>query len=124
MAPTQLYPLPVLDIIRSGTVIHGMAHITGGGIMENISRVIPDGLAIEVNQHSWQRPAVFDWLQKAGNIEDIEMLRTFNCGIGLCVITEASDTEHVIEQFKSHDLAAWNIGQVIEKQGPEVVIKS
>jgi len=88
LTPTQLYTKPMLDILQKSESIYGIAHITGGGIMENISRIIPEGLAIEVNQHSWKRPAVFDWLQTQGNIEDIEMLRTFNCGIGLCLVVD------------------------------------
>ncbi len=123
LAPTQLYAKPILDILQNNTTLHGIAHITGGGIMENISRVIPDGLAIEINQHSWQRPAVFDWLQSQGNIGDIEMLRTFNCGIGLCVVVDSDQANHVIEQFKAHDLQSWLIGETTTHTGQDVVIK-
>lgn len=122
LAPTQLYAKPVLDLIRADLAIHGIAHITGGGIMENISRVIPEGLAISVDQHSWQRPAVFDWLQQQGRIEDLEMLRTFNCGIGLCLVTDADQADDIIEHLKTHDLAAWQIGQTTEHKGQDVVI--
>lgn len=123
LAPTQLYVKPILNILQNNTKINGIAHITGGGIMENISRVMPAGVAIEVNQHSWQRPAVFDWLQQQGNIDDIEMLRTFNCGIGLCVVVDNDDAAHVIEQFEAQDINAWNIGKTTANTGQEVVIK-
>jgi phosphoribosylformylglycinamidine cyclo-ligase len=91
--------------------------------MENISRVIPAGLAIEVEQNSWQRPAVFDWLANEGNVSDEEMLRTFNCGIGLCVIVAKQSANAVIDHFKSHQIDAWNIGKTIEHTGQNVVIK-
>ncbi len=123
LAPTQLYVKPILNILQNNTQIHGIAHITGGGIMENISRVMPEGIAIEVNQHSWQRPAVFEWLQQQGNIEDIEMLRTFNCGIGLCVVVDNDDAADVIKQFKAQHINAWNIGKTTPNSGQEVIIK-
>jgi phosphoribosylformylglycinamidine cyclo-ligase len=123
LAPTQLYAKQILDILNQGTVIHGIAHITGGGIMENISRIIPAGLAIEVNQHSWQRPAVFEWLQAQGHIDDIEMLRTFNCGIGLCLVVDDDQVNNIIEQLKSHHLKSWLIGKTIIHTGQDVVIK-
>ncbi|WP_223788968.1 phosphoribosylformylglycinamidine cyclo-ligase [Marinicella meishanensis] len=122
LAPTQLYAKPVLDLLRANLPIHAIAHITGGGIMENISRVMPAGVAIEVDPNSWQRPAVFDWLQQQGNIEAVEMLRTFNCGIGLCLVTDTEHSEAVIAQLKKHDLAAWNVGQTIAHAGQDVVI--
>ena len=123
LAPTQLYVKPILNILQNNTQIHGIAHITGGGIMENISRVMPEGIAIEVNQHSWKRPAVFEWLQQQGNIEDIEMLRTFNCGIGLCVVVDNDDAADVIKQFKAQHINAWNIGKTTPNSGQEVIIK-
>ncbi len=123
LAPTQLYAKPILDILQQNPVIHGIAHITGGGIMENISRVMPNDVAIKVNQHSWQRPAVFDWLQTQGNIDDIEMLRTFNCGIGMCLVVENDQVNNITEQLRSHNLQSWLIGQTIEHNGEDVVIK-
>ena len=100
-----------------------MAHSTGGGIMENITRVIPEGLAIEVVQNSWERLPVFNWLQEQGNIDDVEMLRTFNCGIGMVMVVDQTDVETVISHFSDQDLNAWNIGQVIENTDQEVVLK-
>ncbi len=123
LAPTRLYAKPVLDLLQQNLTVHGIAHITGGGIMENISRVVPAGLAIEVTQHSWQRPPVFDWLQTQGHIDDIEMLRTFNCGIGLCVVVDDDHSQAVIEQFAQHHIEAWKIGKITPNTGQEVVIK-
>ncbi len=123
LAPTQLYAKSLLDLLSSTTQVKGVAHITGGGIMENISRVIPEGLAIEVDTQSWQMPAVFQWLQEQGNIQQEEMLRTFNCGIGLCLIVDNNDSKLVIDHFKKHDIAAWNIGQTIDFTGQEVILK-
>ncbi len=123
LAPTQLYVKPILNILKTDTAIHGIAHITGGGIMENISRIMPDGIAIEVNQHSWQRPAVFQWLQQQGNINDTEMLRTFNCGIGLCVVVDDEQVEQIIQQFQAQGIEAWKIGKTTTNSGQDVVIK-
>ncbi|MCX7554997.1 phosphoribosylformylglycinamidine cyclo-ligase [Marinicella sp. S1101] len=120
LAPTQLYVKPVLEILEKGHQINGIAHITGGGIMENISRVIPEGLAIEVEQNSWDRPAVFDWLANTGNISPTEMLRTFNCGIGLCLIVAAEDESKVIQAINATGLNAWTIGKTIQHQGQDV----
>lgn len=123
LAPTQLYAKPVLDILQKNHTLHGIAHITGGGLMENISRVIPAGLAIEIEQHSWQRPAVFEWLQSQGHIDDTEMLRTFNCGIGLCVVVDMDQADNTIEAFRAHGLQSWLIGKTIKHTGQDVVIK-
>ncbi len=122
LAPTQLYIKPILSLLEH-TPVHGMAHITGGGIMENISRVIPEGLAIEVVQDSWERLPVFDWLQQQGNIDDVEMLRTFNCGIGMVLVVDESAASQTINHFADHGLNAWSIGQVIANEGQEVVLK-
>lgn len=123
LAPTQLYAKPVLDLLNKSTAVNGIAHITGGGIMENITRVIPEGLAIEVDTQSWQQPAIFDWLQENGNIENKEMLRTFNCGIGLCLIVNEQDSNSIINHFNEHQLNAWDIGTVTEYKGQEVILK-
>ena len=123
LAPTQLYVKPVLDALNEGINLHGIAHITGGGIMENISRVIPKGLAIEVDQHSWSRPEVFNWLQEHGQIEDLEMLRTFNCGIGLCLIVDNEEVDKVKDSFQKHNINAWKIGRTVKHSGQDVIIK-
>lgn len=122
LAPTQLYAKSVLSLLDKGTGVHGIAHITGGGIMENITRVIPEGLAIEVNTQSWQQPAIFNWLQQHGNIDQKEMLRTFNCGVGLCLIIDDQQTESVINHFSQHNMESWAIGSVVKNQGQDVIL--
>lgn len=113
LAPTTIYVPHILPLLNS-LPVHGMAHITGGGLMENITRVIPEGLGIEIAQNSWPRPPVFDWLQQQGNIADQEMLRTFNCGIGFVMIVP----EHSIDEWQSHlSLTCWPIGQVKKTSG-------
>ena len=72
-------------------MVKGMAHITGGGLLENVPRVIPEGLTAELRADAWQMPPLFQWLQGAGNIDAQEMYRTFNCGIGMCVVVSAAD---------------------------------
>ncbi len=123
LAPTQLYAKSLLDLLSTTTKVNGIAHITGGGIMENITRVIPKGLAIEINSKSWEMPAVFEWLQQQGNIAQEEMLRTFNCGIGLCIIVDKQDSSAVINHFKSHQIGAWAIGQTTDHAGQDVILK-
>lgn len=85
MAPTRIYVKPLLQLIAT-LPIKGMAHITGGGITENIPRVLPAGLTAEIHKGSWEMPPLFNWLQTQGNIADLEMYKTFNCGIGMAVI--------------------------------------
>lgn len=85
LTPTRLYVRPVLEAIRAGGV-HAAAHVTGGGITENLPRVLPEGMGVEVNLDSWQAPAVFQWLADAARIPEREMLKTFNCGIGMILV--------------------------------------
>jgi len=92
MAPTRIYVKPLLKLL-SAVKVKGMAHITGGGITENVPRVLPAGLTAEVKKGSWQMPPLFGWLQAQGNVTDDEMYRTFNCGIGMVVIVAAEDAE-------------------------------
>lgn len=123
LQPTALYPKPVLDLLKQEVSVLGMAHITGGGLMENISRVIPESLAIELNRNSWPLPAVFKWLQELGRIEEQEMLTTFNCGIGLCLIAPENSVKQIIGHFADYDMPAWDIGKVTSYHDQNVVIK-
>ncbi|WP_121063782.1 phosphoribosylformylglycinamidine cyclo-ligase [Chachezhania antarctica] len=97
LAPTRLYVRQVLDAIRAGGV-HGLAHITGGGLTENLPRVLPEGLGAEIDLTSWTRPAVFDWMAETGGIAQAEMLKTFNCGIGM-VLVVAEDRAEALTQL-------------------------
>ena len=116
LAPTRIYVKAIAALLESHT-IDGLAHITGGGISENITRVIPDELAIEVDLSSWQRPAVFDWLQSRGRIEDSEMLRTFNCGIGMAIIVGEARADIVCGALCDAGETVVNLGRVTPGAG-------
>jgi phosphoribosylformylglycinamidine cyclo-ligase len=111
MAPTRIYVKPLLQLIRAVSV-HGLAHITGGGLVDNIPRVLPDGLEAVLERNSWPRQAVFDWLQKGGNISDAEMLRVFNCGIGMTVQVASGDAAAAISALREAGQEAMVIGEV------------
>jgi len=113
MAPTCIYVKPVLSLLRNQR-IDGLAHITGGGLTENIVRVLPDGLGIEIDTSAWTRPEVFRWLQEQGRIEETEMLRTFNCGVGMVMIVPGKDAPDVISQTESLGIGCFDIGSVIK----------
>ena len=124
MAPTRIYVKPVLSLLEKLSV-KGMAHITGGGITGNLPRCLPQGVAASVDQASWARPPLFDWLQAAGNVEPAEMLRTFNCGIGLCVVVAASDAAAAMAHLTASGETVWRIGEIVARpDGAEQVIYS
>jgi len=112
LEPTQIYVKQILELLDSAIEVNGIAHITGGGLTENISRVIPDGKAINIDLSSWERPEIFNWLQEKGNLSDAEMLRTFNCGIGMALIINKDDSIECQELIKSTGLKCWKIGTV------------
>ena len=112
MAPTTIYVKPILALLAQQPV-HGMAHITGGGLQENIIRVVPDGLGIALDSNSWTLPPVFDWLQREGAVAKEEMWRTFNCGIGYVVIVAREQRESTITALSGLGLSASTIGEVV-----------
>src|SRR5690606_24676898 len=85
MAPTRIYVKALLQLIKQTGAVKAMAHITGGGLLENIPRVLPAGAGASIDLSSWQRPAVFDWLQDQGNVDETEMHRVLNCGVGMVI---------------------------------------
>jgi phosphoribosylformylglycinamidine cyclo-ligase len=111
MAPTRIYVKPLLQLIREVTV-HGVSHITGGGLVDNIPRVLPDGLEVVLNRDSWRREAVFNWLQREGKVADAEMYRVFNCGIGMTVQVSASDADRAVSVLSAAGQEALIIGEV------------
>lgn len=111
--PTRIYVKPILEL-RKHMQIHAMAHITGGGITENLPRVIPDGLEAHVDYSSWQRPDIFQWLQEQGNIEEDEMRRTFNLGVGMIICIDKNDSENALQLLKKLGENAWLIGKISE----------
>ncbi len=111
LEPTRIYVKPVLELIRQDKV-HAISHITGGGLLENIPRVLPSGTRAVINTGSWDMPPLFLWLQQQGNVEQKEMFRTFNCGAGM-VIAVARDQKHeIIEQLTALGEIAWEIGHI------------
>ena len=112
LAPTRMYVKPLLELCRLVDV-HAMAHITGGGLTENLPRVLPENAAARIDTSSWQRPAVFDWLQQHGNVEDSEMYRTFNCGIGMVVCVTAADADKALEILNDSGEQAGRIGEIV-----------
>jgi phosphoribosylformylglycinamidine cyclo-ligase len=120
LAPTHIYVKPLLSLC-SQLPVHALAHITGGGLTENLPRVLPPDTLAMVDASSWQQPAIFDWLQRNGNVADSEMYRTFNCGIGMVVCVAAGDAPAAIEHLTAHGEDARLIGQIESASGaPEV----
>ena len=111
LAPTRIYVRSILELMQS-VKVKGLAHITGGGISENLPRVIPQQLHAEVDTSSWQQGAVFDWLAKTGNIETSEMRRTFNCGIGMVVVVAEEDLDNTLSTLRNAGEDAWHLGHI------------
>ena len=112
LAPTRIYVKPVLAAIRRTAGVKAVAHITGGGLSENLPRVLPAEVAARVNLAAWRAPAVFGWLARAGRLEDAEMLRTFNCGLGLVVVAEASSADGVLQVLRDEGETPVVIGEI------------
>ncbi len=111
MAPTRIYVKPLLKLMRE-VPLHGLSHITGGGLVDNIPRVLPDGLEVVLERSAWRRDAIFEWLQQQGKIADAEMYRVFNCGIGMTVQVSASDAQRAIGVLRAAGQEALLIGEV------------
>ena len=114
LEPTRIYVKSVLSLMQTIDV-KGMAHITGGGLLENTHRMFPDGLAARLERTSWRRPALFDWLQKAGNVADGEMHRVFNCGIGMILVVAAADAERASQRLAELGETVFNVGLVVSR---------
>ena len=118
LEPTRIYVKPVLALLKSVRV-KGMAHITGGGLLENVHRMFPDRLVAEIDARSWPRPPIFTWLQQAGRVEENEMLRTFNCGIGFVIVIDARDADNATKLLEVEDERVCRIGRVRARRGDE-----
>lgn len=118
MAPTRIYVKPLLKLIETMPV-KGMAHITGGGITENVPRVLPEGLTAEVKKGSWDMPPLFTWLQAQGNVADSEMYKTFNCGIGMVVIISAENAQAAQDLLAGEGEQVWRIGHIRKQAAGE-----
>lgn len=117
LRPTSIYVKPLLPMIQKGD-IQALAHITGGGIPENLTRILNDGLVAKIDPQSWQRPAVFDWVREVGNVAEDELRQTFNDGIGMVVAVRPSDSSRVLAQLNTQGVQTWEIGKVLEHNGP------
>ena len=117
LEPTRIYVKPVLATLRA-TDVHGMAHITGGGLVDNVPRMFGPGLAAQIDLDAWQRPAVFGFLQQAGNIDELEMLRTFNVGIGFVLCVAPEGAAQVAAELRSAGETVYAIGRVTAADAP------
>lgn len=124
LEPTRIYVKPVLALLEK-VEVHSLSHITGGGLLENLPRVMPENTRAIIQRNSWTQPAVFDWLQEQGNIEANEMYRTFNCGIGMVAVVDAADADSTISILKEQGIEASQIGVIenSESNSPEVIIQ-
>ena len=118
IAPTRLYVKPLLAAMKT-IKIKGMAHITGGGLLENIPRVLPDNTVAEIKANAWQMPKLFKWLQQQGNVAQNEMYRTFNCGIGMVVIVSQDDKQAAINLLRGTGETVFDLGRIRPRQGDE-----
>ena len=115
MAPTRIYVKPLLHLLKQADV-HGMAHITGGGLVENVPRMVPPGdLAARVRMDAWQRPSIFDWIQEQGHIDEQEMQRTFNCGIGFVLCVPADQAGEATSILKGAGESVLEIGEIVHR---------
>ena len=111
LAPTKIYVETIHKLLENFD-IHAMAHITGGGLSENIPRVLPEGTIAAIDENSWQLPDVFQWLQNNGNVETSEMRRTFNCGVGMVLIVSADDAAGILSALEKNNETAWQLGVI------------
>ncbi len=118
LTPTRIYSETILRLIRD-LPIHGLAHITGGGISENVVRILPRSCKVLIRKGSWSIPPVFKFLQDAGNVSDTEMMRTFNNGIGMIAVVPAQSTQDVLERLNGVEVQAFLMGEVVERKDSE-----
>ena len=116
LSPTRIYVKPIIQLIKK-VKIKGLAHITGGGITENIPRILKNTIQAEININSWSQGPVFDWLSIAGKISPDEMRKTFNCGVGMVVIVEQSDLNSTLDILNKTGEVAWKLGEITSGKG-------
>ena len=121
LTPTRIYVRPVLAALQAhGAAVKGLAHITGGGFTENLPRVLPDGLAAEIDLTAWHMPRVFNWLQRIGGMEEAEMLRTFNCGIGMVLVVAAAAASDIMATLAANGETVLPLGRLLEAEEKSV----
>ncbi len=114
MTPTNIYVKPILKLLDSKIDVRGMSHITGGGIPGNLPRCFPKGCAAVVDTSSWKRPAIFDWLQRFGLVDQGEMWRVFNCGVGFAIIVPRVQVDKALELLRKSKLKPWVLGEIVK----------
>ncbi|WP_392350418.1 phosphoribosylformylglycinamidine cyclo-ligase [Parasynechococcus sp.] len=119
LKPTRLYPDLVQTLLRHDIAIHGMAHITGGGIPENLPRCLPANVSVQIEPDSWPRPPLFDWLQQAGEIPERDLWHTFNMGVGYCLVVPEQHVEQALHQCADSGHLAWCIGAVTPRDAAD-----
>ena len=122
LAPTRIYVKPVRRLMEKMR-LHALAHITGGGLLENLPRVLPAGLKADIDGRAWPRPPVFQWIQETAALPDEEMYRTFNCGVGMVVVVNKCDAPRALRHLQEAGETAWDIGVVAERgEGEPAVV--
>ncbi|MFM8276941.1 MAG: phosphoribosylformylglycinamidine cyclo-ligase [Cyanobium sp.] len=119
LTPTTIYVSVVQRLLAEGVSLHGMAHITGGGLPENLPRCLPAGLQAEIDPASWERPALFRWLQQKGDIPESDLWNTFNLGVGFCLVLPADQVEMALAICRTSGHQAWDLGRVRPQEGAE-----
>ena len=122
LAPTRIYVKPLLQLMQQ-LEVHAMAHITGGGLPENLPRVLPGGCKAVIERGSWQLPEVFRWLQQQGNVAEAEMLRTFNCGVGMVICVAEADTQSALQLLQAAGEEPWLLGRIESSRDPKPVME-
>ncbi|MFA5938495.1 MAG: phosphoribosylformylglycinamidine cyclo-ligase [Sinimarinibacterium sp.] len=112
MAPTSIYVKPVLKLLEAGIAVRGMAHITGGGITGNLPRCFPKGIGAVIDTDSWRRPEIFDWLQAQGDVDEEEMRRVFNCGLGFALVVPRLQADAAMAALKASRAKPWLLGEI------------
>ncbi len=123
LTPTRIYVKPILAALKAGLGIKALAHITGGGFIDNIPRVLPDHLAAHVNLSAVTVPKVFGWLARVGGLSEREMLRTFNCGVGMLVAVNPADAARLVDHLNAAGETASIVGQLVERTGEPVIFE-
>ena len=126
MAPTRIYVKPLLKLIKDTGAVKAMAHITGGGLLENIPRVLPENAQAVIDVESWTRPVVFDWLQQQGNVDETEMHRVLNCGVGMVICVAQEHVDKALSTLRDAGEQPWVIGQIAacDESAPRVVLNN
>ncbi len=120
--PTRIYVRSILSLLNT-LPVHAISHITGGGLLENIPRVMPSHLSAKLDSTSWIQPEIFQWIQDQGNIDSAEMYRVLNCGVGMVVVISKDSSNEAINHLNACGEKAWLIGEVVQFEGEQVIIK-